>query len=89
MNDVKHYYFINIVKFTRNLETYFDVIAFVEEAIGVVSLGRGNVRYIRESCPRSNVHQPGHFQGVDFGVEERLLNGHFAHQDATYTDEIN
>lgn len=59
------------------------MIAFVEEAIGVVSLGRGDVRYIRKSCPRSDVHQPRHFQGVDFSVEERLLNGHFADQDAT------
>ena len=63
--------------------TYFDVIAFIEKTVSVMRLGRGDVGGIRKSSTSSNVQQPGHFQGVDFGVEEGLLDGHFAHQDIT------
>ncbi len=65
---------------------YFDVIAFIEKAIGVMRLGRCDVRHVRKRSARTDLQQPGHFQRVDFGVEKRFLNGNFAHQDSTFSN---
>lgn len=52
------------------------MIAFIEEAIGVVRVRRSHMSQVRVEAT-VGMEQTGRLERIDFCIEERLLDGHF------------